>query len=125
MRIIARVGRPRPALAAMALVCGCVATPGDAAPTGVVDECPPGEAIQWIADYCMARIGTDDEIAASDCIASETQRVFDNACKAKLHYKRSMCELALESLVRPGSIAACVADRTFVGRTVRHNGVGH
>ena len=27
--------------------------------------CPRGETIQWIADYCMAKIGTDDEIAAS------------------------------------------------------------
>jgi len=60
-------------------------------------ECPvEGDLIHWVADYCMASIGTDDEIAASDCIGRERRRVFDGECAAKLHYKRAMCELAVK-----------------------------
>jgi len=34
--------------------------------------CPTeGDRIHWIADFCMAEIGTDDEIAAMDCIEKE------------------------------------------------------
>jgi len=55
-------------------------------------ECPvEGDLIHWVAYYCMASIGTDDEIAASDCIGRERRRVFDGECAAKLHYKRAMC----------------------------------
>jgi len=35
-----------------------------------LDSCPRDEPIQWIADYCMAKIGTDDEIAASERIST-------------------------------------------------------
>ena len=83
-----------------------------------------GDAIHWVADYCMASIGTDDEIAASDCIDRERQLVFNGECAAKLHYKRAMCELAVKYDPRAAPIAACVADRSFMGRTVRNRGVG-
>lgn len=85
----------------------------------------PGEAIHWLADYCMASIGTDDEIAASDCIERERRVVFENDCVAKLHYKRAMCELAARYDNRAASVANCVADRSFIGRTVRNGGVGN
>ena len=88
-------------------------------------ECPvEGDLIHWVADYCMASIGTDDEIAASDCIDSERRRVFDGECAAKLHYKRAMYELAVKYHSRPAPIAACVADRSFMGHTVRNRGIG-
>ena len=88
-------------------------------------ECPvEGDLIHWVADYFMASIGTDDEIAASDCIGRERRRVFDGECAAKLHYKRAMCELAVKYHPRPGPIAACVADRSFMGHTVRNRGSG-
>ena len=89
-------------------------------------ECPvEGDLIHWVADYCMASIGTDDEIAASDCIDSERRRVFDGECAAKLHYKRTMCKLAVKYHSRPAPIAACVADRSFMGHTVRNRGIGN
>jgi hypothetical protein len=88
--------------------------------------CPvEGDIIHWIADYCMARIGTDDEIAASDCIDRERRIVFDGACAAKLHYKRAMCELAVHDDTGAASVAVCVADPSFKGRTVRNRGVGN
>ena len=83
-----------------------------------------GDAIHWLADFCMASIGTDDEIAASDCIDRERRLVFDGECAAKLHYKRAMCELAVKHDARAAPVAACFADRSFMGRTVRNRGVG-
>ena len=89
------------------------------------DDCPiEGDVAQWAADYCMASIGTDDEIAASDCLRRERARTFESACSAKLYYKRSMCELAVSYHAGVESVATCVADRDFVGRTVRDRGVG-
>jgi len=86
--------------------------------------CPiEGEVVQWIADYCMSKLETDDEIAASDCIAKELQGKRGSACAAKRHFKRALCELAA---ARAGvsSVEQCVADRSFAGSTVRQSGVG-
>jgi hypothetical protein len=93
----------------------------DAAP-----PCPiPGEVVQWIADVCMARIGTDDEIAASDCIAREIPRAPKNACQAKRHYKRALCTIAVANEVFRGPVEKCVGDPGFSGITVRNGGVGN
>jgi hypothetical protein len=113
-------GCGRAGLLALAAAMGCVkavAAASDAA-------CPPGEAIQWIADYCMATVETDDEIAASPCIATESARAFGSACAAKLHYKRKLCELVIRNGSRSGSVDGCAGDATFVGPTVEHGGVG-
>lgn len=89
----------------------------------LADSCPPGEPIQWIADYCMLTLETDDEIAASSCIAQQDRRRFASACENKRHYKRRMCEI----LVKGGShrsVLACTQDPAVKGRTVKHGGVG-
>jgi len=89
------------------------------------DDCPiEGDVAHWAADYCMASIGTDDEIAASDCLWRERERTFESACSARLYYKRAMCELAMRYHAGVSSVATCLADRDFVGRTVRERGVG-
>ena len=93
-----------------------------AEPKAVV--CPPGETTQWIADYCMARIGTDDEIAASDCISQQSQLMFRSSCTAKLHFKKALCEVLVKARTRSGAIDACVNDPGFMGNTVRNGGVG-
>jgi hypothetical protein len=83
-------------------------------------DCPvPGEKIHWIADYCMARLGTDDEIPAMDCIMEENKKVHADACAAKRHYKRELCRL-----VDKEKLERCLADPDFMGRTVRNGGVG-
>lgn len=97
------------------LACAADSTPG---------TCPPGETIQWMADYCMASIGTDDEIAASDCIAEQGRISFGSACTARAHFKRALCEIVVRNGSRPGTVDACVADPSFAGRTVRRGGVG-
>ena len=86
--------------------------------------CPAGETIHWVADYCMARIGTDDEIAASDCIAEQSVGAFRSACAARLHFKRALCEMVVKNGSRAGTVDACVADPGFAGPTVRRGGVG-
>ena len=53
----------------------------------------PGEPIQWIADYCMLKLETDDEIAASGCIERERKARFSSACASNAHFKKRMCAL--------------------------------
>jgi len=102
------------------------AFPGSIAADTAAAACSvEGEVVHWVADYCMASIGTDDEIAASDCIDRERRLVFHDECAAKLHYKRAMCELAVKHGARAGPVADCAADRSFMGHTVRNRGVGN
>jgi hypothetical protein len=87
--------------------------------------CPiAGEAIHWMADFCMAEIGTDDEIAAMACISQELGRPFPDDCAAKGHYKRALCEGAVSRQAVAGSVESCLADEDFMGYTVRNRGVG-
>ena len=102
----------------------CAAGPhalGQAAPRACA---VPGETIQWMADYCMLTLETDDEIAASGCIEAQQKLRFRDACAAKLHFKRAMCGILARSGT-VGSVARCVADPAFRGRTVERGGVGN
>lgn len=83
-----------------------------------------GEPIQWAADYCMLKMETDDEIAASDCINEERNKPFPSNCASNLHFKRNMCELMILNGTRAGTVDQCVRDPTFRGRTVEAGGVG-
>ena len=87
-------------------------------------ECPiQGELVHWIADYCMLTLGTDDEIAAGDCIARELVVVSDDQCKSKQKYKRAMCK-AVATRDRKTTTEQCMADRSFAGSVVTNEGVG-
>ena len=87
--------------------------------------CPiEGARTHWAADYCMAKLETDDEIAAGECLGEEHKRRFRDECEAKRHYKEAMCRLAIERGRRHDDVAACLADPGFVGSTVRNGGVG-
>lgn len=86
--------------------------------------CPSGETIQWIADYCMAKLETDDEIAASDCINEQERIVFRSTCAANRHFKRALCEVVVKSGARAGTIDGCVDDPSFAGPTVKRGGIG-
>lgn len=89
------------------------------------DDCNlRGEVIQWIADYCMLVLQTDDEIAASGCIEENLSRRFPSACVAKAHYQRAMCGLFVAAESTEKSIDECVSDPDFMGRTVLRGGVG-
>lgn len=95
-----------------------------AARGGEADNCAlPGEQVQWIADYCMASIETDDVAAATPCIREESRAHFDSACGAKQHYKRELCKLLIDGGSVPGPIDRCVNDPAFRGRTVERGGV--
>ena len=84
----------------------------------------PGEPIQWLADYCMLKMETDDEIAASGCMEQERKRVFPNSCASNTHFKQRMCEVMIQSGTEAGTLERCMNDPTFMGRTVRNGGVG-
>ena len=84
------------------------------------ETCPvPGEKIWWIADYCMAKLETDDEIAAGDCINQELKIGFSDDCLAKRYFKRQLCQV-----VQKGRASECARDPGFSGPTVRNGGVG-
>lgn len=98
----------------MAALLGCVL-----AAEGAERSCPiPGEPIQWIADFCMASLGTDDEIAASVCINRHLQNNAGEACKVKEYYKRALCKILIANDSVPGPLERCVADPKVRGRTV-------
>jgi hypothetical protein len=108
-----------------ALSCAvCAALLGASFAVSAATPCPRGARIHWVADWCMASIGTDDEIAASDCIEREQRRKFASACSAKTYYKRALCRIVIANGSRRGSAARCVADPQFAGGTVRRGGVG-
>jgi hypothetical protein len=84
----------------------------------------PGEPVQWIADYCMLKMETDDEIAVSGCIEDEMKRTFPSGCASNVHFKRNMCDLMVRAGTRTGTVEQCLNDPSFKGRTVENNGVG-
>lgn len=83
-----------------------------------------GSRIHWIADYCMSRLQTDDEMAASACIDEESRIAYPDECVAKRHYKRALCELVISRNSRSGSIDNCLNDKSFAGSTVKNDGIG-
>ena len=96
-----------------------------AARANAAAPCPvPGERVHWIADYCMAKLETDDEIAVSDCIEEEGKRRFRDACASNTHFKKRMCEVMVRGGTRSGTVDQCVRDPSFKGRTVERGGVG-
>lgn len=89
------------------------------------DPCPaPGEPIQWIADYCMLQMETDDEIAVSGCIEEQSKRTFADACASNTHFKKGMCAQMIRNGTRGGTLDQCLRDPAFKGRTVEAGGVG-
>jgi len=83
-----------------------------------------GEPIHWVADYCMLKMETDDEIAVSDCIEEERKARFPNACASITHFKQRMCAQMIRNGTKSGTLDQCVKDPTFKGRTVEAGGVG-
>ena len=83
-----------------------------------------GEPIQWIADYCMLKMETDDEIAVSGCIEEERKKPFPSSCASNLHFKKSLCEAMVRNGTKGGTVEQCVKDPTFKGRVVEAGGVG-
>lgn len=92
-----------------------------ASPPGCSAE---GEPVQWIADYCMLQMETDDEIAVSGCIEAQLKKPFADGCASNLHFKRGICETLVRNGTRAGSVDQCVNDPSFKGRVVEAGGVG-
>ena len=84
----------------------------------------PGAPIHWMADHCMLKMETDDEIAISSCLEQERKRRFPTACASNTHFKKQICTAMIRNGSREGTLANCMQDRAFQGRTVRNGGVG-
>ncbi|TZF80575.1 hypothetical protein [Cognatilysobacter lacus] len=80
----------------------------------------PGKMEHWRADYCLAKVGTDDILAAQSCLETEEKVLFRSACTANLYYKRKIC--VLNAAAAGTSVEKCVADPAVVGPTVRNGG---
>ena len=90
------------------------------------DTCPVnGPKIQWLADYCMYKLGTDDIITADPCMNEDAKRHYESDCAAKIHYKKAMCEIAISGGWVKKTPEQCFADPNFMGSTVRNGGVGN
>lgn len=117
--IVQAATRARRALPALALL---LAAPCAAQPAPAPACAAAGEPTHWIADYCMLKMETDDEIAVSGCIDEESKAAFPSPCASNLHFKRRLCE----GMVGAGTVEQCVKDPAFKGRTVEDGGVaGH
>jgi hypothetical protein len=114
------------AIAVLAVVVIIAGTPSVlAASAGTPNSCvAPGKRIHWVVDYCMLKMETDDEIAVSGCIEKEARRRVRNACASNTYFKRRMCETMIRNGSRAGTVAQCLKDRSFKGRTVEAGGVG-
>src|SRR4051812_34228605 len=98
---------------------------GSSAAAAEKERCAiPGERIHWLVDWCMLKMETDDEIAVSACIEKEHKAPGRDGCQSKRQFKRRMCELRIERGTLQGTVAACVGDPAFKGRTVEKGGVG-
>lgn len=98
--------------------------PAVAGESGGEHDCDvPGHVVQWQADYCLFLMGTDDLVAAQDCIEHERHRDFRTACEAKRHYRRAWCEATAAAGVRSGTIEACARDPDAMGTVVRQDGL--
>ena len=89
--------------------------------------CPvKGPRIQWLADYCMFKVESDDIVAASPCMRASGKHRHRNDCEAKKYYKRQICRIAMAA--QPAStrrtVEQCFNDKSFAGPTVRNGGVG-
>lgn len=85
--------------------------------------CPiPGEAIHWIADYCMHMAETDDFLnpAVQKCFDKQDTKKM-GACEVKTKYKKEMCKMMSANF--NSSWEKCMADKTYSGPAVRNGGI--
>lgn len=83
-----------------------------------------GEPVQWVADYCMLTMETDDEIAVSGCIERERKKPFATDCASNQYFKKAMCEVMIRNGTKTGTVDQCLKDPRFRGRVVEAGGVG-
>lgn len=82
---------------------------------------PPGTALQWAADYCLAATKSTSlgEPNAARCFRDEPAVMRRRECDAKRNYRLKMCEMAVADGSYPGSVWQCSGDDGYLGPTVR------
>lgn len=85
----------------------------------------PGEPVHWAADYCMYAAATDDfaHPKVVECFDKQPDVKDARACPAKVKYKTDICAIVVRDGSYKGTVAACVRNNLFSGRTVRNGGL--
>lgn len=83
-----------------------------------------GPKIQWLADYCMYQLDTDDVLEIEACMNDDAKNDYQDDCAAKIKYKRKMCKIAIEEEEIDMRVQECLNDESFMGATVKKGGIG-
>jgi len=87
------------------------------------EECQvKGLKIQWLTDYCMYKLETDDILEIDACMNDDAKNNYKDDCFAKIKYKRKMCKIAIEEEWIKNTVQGCLTDQSFMGSTVKHSG---
>lgn len=83
----------------------------------------PGKAIQWIADYCMYEVESDDLLDEKVQICLEQNRGYtvEDTCENKKDYKMKICILLAARGDYNGNAEICFNDMEFIPATVKNN----
>ncbi len=83
-----------------------------------------GLKIQWLTDYCMYILDTDDVLEIQTCMDDDGKNDYEDDCAAKIKYKRKMCKIAIEEEQITMRVQECLNDESFMGPTVKDSGIG-
>ncbi len=88
------------------------------------DDCQvKGARVQWLTDYCMYTLDTDDVPEIEACMRDDAKNEYADECAAKIKYKRKMCKIAIDEEQISMSLQECLLDESFMGSTVKNIGI--
>ncbi len=83
-----------------------------------------GLKVDWLRDYCMYQLDTDDMVEIEACMNNDVKNDYKDECAAKIKYKRKMCKIAIEEEWIKGTVQDCFRDDAFMGSTVKNSAIG-
>jgi len=83
----------------------------------------PGKTIQWIADYCMHEVGSDDLLdeKVQSCLEKNRAYTLEDTCENKITYKMTICGIIAARGEYKGKAELCFNDVEFIPATVKNN----
>ncbi len=91
-----------------------------------VENCGiPGNAMHWIADFCLHQAETDDfqEPRVQACFAKQQGYKIQDTCENRNHYKLKLCQHLVGKEYYQGDVDMCLHDKEFLPTTVRRGGI--
>lgn len=95
-------------------------------PIAWAEECEiPGQAMHWIADYCLHQAETDDfqEPKVQACFEKSQGYKIQDTCENRKKYKMKLCQHLVSRGYYEGDVGSCFADKEFIPTTVRNGGI--